>query len=101
MDEKILPPEQLQVRLKAFKEQNTVRYHLQSLGYFGSYARNEALEDSDVDIVYETDAPNLFKTARMKQDLEELLGRRVDVVRLRERMNPRLRSRILQEARYV
>ena len=32
---------------------------------------------------------------------EELLARRVDVVRLRERMNPRLKQRILREARYV
>ena len=38
----------------------------------------------------------------MKQELEELLRQeRVDVVRLRERMNPRLKQRVLREARYV
>ena len=37
----------------------------------------------------------------MKQQLEALLGRRVDIVRRRERMNPRLASRISREARYV
>lgn len=101
MNEEILQQEQLQALLKAFKEQHAEKYHLSALGYFGSYARNEALEDSDVDIVFETDVPNLFKTAMMKQDLEEWLGRRVDVVRLRECMNPRLRGRIIREARYV
>ena len=101
MNGEILQQEQLQTLLKAFKEKHAGKYHLRALGYFGSYARNEALEDSDVDIVFETDVPNLFKTAMMKQDLEEWLGRRVDVVRLRERMNPHLRGRILREARYV
>jgi predicted nucleotidyltransferase len=33
--------------------------------------------------------------------LERLLARHVDVVRLREDMNPRLKKRIMQEARYV
>ena len=101
MSTAILPQRRLNALLKAFKEQHAGKYHLQALGYFGSYARNEAGEDSDVDIVFVTDAPNLFKTAVMKQDLEVLLGRRVDVVRLRERMNPHLRDRILREARYV
>jgi uncharacterized protein len=97
----ILPQEQLHALLRKFKEQHAGEYHLRSLGYFGSYARDEASEDSDVDIVFETDAPNLFKTVMMKHDLEKWLGCRVDVVRLRESMNPRLRSRILREARYV
>jgi len=37
----------------------------------------------------------------MKQELEELLARRADVVRLRKQMNPRLKRRILRETRYV
>jgi predicted nucleotidyltransferase/uncharacterized protein with HEPN domain len=66
---------------------------------FGSFARGEARSDSDVDIVFETNEPNLFRTARMRAELESLLARPVEVVRLRERMNRRLRQRILQEAR--
>ncbi len=54
-----------------------------------------------MDVVFETDAPNLFRTSRMRQELETLLARRVDVVRLRPHMNPRVRARILREARYV
>jgi hypothetical protein len=88
-------------RLKAFKESRQGEYNLRSLGVFGSFARGQAQEESDVDIVFETSEPNLFRTSRMKQELEELLVRRVDVVRLRERMNPRLKQRILREARYV
>lgn len=87
--------------LKTFMECRKSSYGLVSLGVFGSFARGEAQNDSDVDIVFETKEPNLFRTARMKAELEELLALRVDVVRLREGMNPRLKQRILREARYV
>lgn len=93
--------ESLLADLKAFKEQHGEEYGLRSLGIFGSFARGEATDDSDVDIVFETATPNLFRTARMKQELEALLARDIDVVRLREDMNPSLRKRIVEEAHYV
>lgn len=87
--------------LKTFMERQKSEYSLISLGVFGSFARGEAQSDSDVDIVFDTDAPNLFMTAMMKQDLEELLGRPVDVLQLRGLTNPRLKARIEKEAVYV
>ena len=83
------------------KAELAARFGITSLGVFGSVARDEADDQSDVDIVYETDSPNLFRTVRMKQALEALLRRRVDVVRWRERLNPRLKARIAREAVYV
>jgi len=74
---------------------------LRLLGYFGSYARNTAAPASDVDIVFDTDAPNLFMTAMMKQNLEGLLGRQANVLQLRGLVNPRLNARIEKEAVYV
>jgi predicted nucleotidyltransferase len=93
--------EEVLALLKTFMERQRSEYGLISLGVFGSFARGEARSDSDVDIVFETNEPNLFRTARMRAELESLLARPVDVVRLRERMNRHLRQRILQEARYV
>ncbi len=87
--------------LRKFKHDSAETYSILKIGVFGSFARNEASEESDVDIVFETNAPNLFRTARMKQELESLLSRHVDLVRLREGMNPRLRGRIDREARYA
>jgi hypothetical protein len=101
MSEAILTPERLKARLREFKEQRGAEYHLQALGYFGSYARGEATAESDVDIVFETDVPDLLRTSCMLQDLREWLGREVDVVRLRGTMNPRLKARIEKEAVYV
>lgn len=96
-----LPRARLHDLLTAFKERYATDYHLQALGYFGSYARDEADEDSDVDIVFDTTTPNLFLTAMLKQDLEAWLGRPVDVLQLRGLTNARLRARIEAEATYV
>ena len=101
MSEMAQSREEILALLRVFMARNRSVYRLVSLGIFGSYARGEAQSDSDVDVVFETDEPNLFRTARMKAELEELLSRRVDVVRLRKQMNPRLRQRILQEVHYV
>lgn len=87
--------------LHAFKVTHAEEYRLLSLGIFGSFARDEAKFDSDVDVVFQTDQPNLLRTASMQADLQDLLARRVDVVRLREDMNPGLKQRIQKEAYYV
>lgn len=47
------------------------------------------------------DYPNLLRTARLREDLVELLERPVDVIRYRERMNPTFKARLEQEAVYV
>ena len=93
--------ESILAKLRDFKERHGEEYGLRAIGVFGSFARDEAREDSDIDIVFDTSMPNLLRTSRMRQDLEEFLGRHVDVVRFREDMNPRLRERIRREAHYV
>lgn len=101
MDRTVLRRDRLQDLLKEFMAEHGPDYHLQRLGFFGSYARDQATAESDVDIVFATDQPNLFNTAMMKQDLEALLGRQVDVVRLHQYLTPGFRARLEQEAVYV
>jgi len=101
MSETAQSRERVLALLKRFKERHKSEYGLTRLGIFGSFARGEAQSNSDVDIVFDTDAPNLFRTAMMKQDLEELLGRPVDVVQVRGLTNVRLKARIEREAVYV
>jgi predicted nucleotidyltransferase len=71
------------------------------IGVFGSVAREENTDTSDVDVVVELSRPDLLALIGIKQELEELLHRPVDVVRYRERMNAYLKRRIEQEAVYV
>lgn len=64
-----------------------------SLRIFGSVARNEQKEDSDVDVCVDM-KPNLFLHVELKKFLEEQLGCPVDVVRLHKNMNDFLRRQI-------
>ena len=65
---------------------------------FGSVARGEATQDSDIDLLIEkgpTTTP--WFPAGLVLELEESLGRRVDVV-TEKALNPLLRDRVLREA---
>ena len=83
--------------LKDYKSRNADRYGIVSLGVFGSVARGDVRTDSDVDIYVTTRTPDPFALVHIKEDIERGLRRRVDIVRLRDKMNPSLRKRIEQE----
>ena len=76
-------------------------FGVKRIGLFGSYARGESREESDIDIVVEIEKPDLFHLIGIKQAIEEALGNKVDIVRLRDKMNHALRSRIERDAIYV
>ncbi len=76
-------------------------FGLKRIGLFGSYARGEVREDSDIDIVVEIEKPDLFHLIGIKLAIEEALGNKVDIVRLRGTMNQALRSRIERDVIYV
>jgi len=57
------------------------RHKVRSLAVFGSVARGEAHGDSDIDLLVEFAEPvGLFEFARLQRALEQVLGRRVDLV---------------------
>lgn len=87
--------------LRTFKTQSAVKYGLRRIGIFGSVARGEQTDQSDVDICYESEPPSLLTLERIQSELEELLGCSVDLIRIREHMNSRLKQRILKEGLYV
>lgn len=87
--------------LRGYKIKAMSTYGMSKLGIFGSVARNEHVEGSDVDICYEGKAPNLLTLDIIQQELESLFGARVDLVRVRENMNTMLRKRIEKEGIYV
>ena len=77
------------------------RYGVIKLGIFGSMARDEATQASDVDVVVEMEKPDLFFLVHIKEELEKALHCPVDIVHYRSRMNGFLKKRINQEAIYV
>ncbi|NVM21857.1 MAG: nucleotidyltransferase domain-containing protein [Desulfobacterales bacterium] len=93
--------DEIVLSLRQFKEMNKDRYEIVKIGIFGSAARDNMDEQSDIDVVVELGKPDLFYLIGIKQDLEEKFHRTVDIVRYRERMNAFLKGRIDKEAVYV
>lgn len=86
------------IRLLSERQAEIQRFGVRSLALFGSVARDMAREDSDVDILVEFDGPPGFgRFMDLKFFLEDLLGRRVDLV-TRKALKPRLRTRVEEEA---
>ena len=87
--------------LRDFKRDRAEKYGILEIGVFGSVARDEAGEDSDVDICIKTRTPNPFVLVHIKEEIEDRVKRHVEIIRVREKMNPFLRERIEREGRYV
>jgi predicted nucleotidyltransferase len=75
-------------------------YGVRRLGLFGSYARGEATEASDLDFVAEFETKSFEAYMNLKEFLEGLFKCRVDLV-LADAIKPRLRATILEEAVYA
>ena len=80
-------------KLKGTRQYLNEHYGVHSMFLFGSYARNKQKEGSDVDVCVEM-LPNLFNRAGVKIYLQEQLGCEVDVVRMRDGMNPLFKQQI-------
>ncbi len=87
--------------LSQFRDRNKTKYNITKMGVFGSVARNKIADESDIDIVVQLGKQDLFNLIGIKQDLEEQLNRKVDIVSYREKMNRFLKHKIDNEAVYV
>ncbi len=61
------------------------KYNLRSVYVFGSYARNEATEDSDVDILIDregSDLHGIISMSALYDELKESIGKEIDLVTL-------------------
>ena len=69
--------------LRQHKPELQRKYPISRLGVFGSYARGEATEKSDIDIAVEITGPMGLSFVAMADEIEGLLGKKTDVVPLR------------------
>ncbi|WP_310834059.1 nucleotidyltransferase family protein [Aetokthonos hydrillicola] len=77
------------------------QYRITKLGIFGSYARGEQTEESDVDLLIDYDqAPTLFKLVELRDYLSSAIGIKVDVV-TQNGLKPRIRKLVLSQVIYV
>ena len=72
------------------------RYPIRRLALFGSWARGDAREDSDVDVLVDVDPSIGLRFVDLAEEIERAVGRRVDLVS-RRAIKPSLWQRIEAE----
>lgn len=76
-------------------------YNPKKIGIFGSYARGENIEESDIDILYQFKDPiSLFEKSDILDELKEKLDIDVDLVS-EKYLHPFLKEGILQEVKLI
>lgn len=95
--------EKLNGFLIANKERLIRDYHLTKIGYFGSFARGEETEHSDIDLVveFQPNTPDLYSLKnKLRNEIQSKFNRPVDICRLKY-IKPFFRNRIQSEIKYV
>lgn len=87
--------------LNIYKMNYSEKYGIKTMGLFGSYARGDNNNQSDIDIFITMQKSNIILLSRIRTELEETLKTHVDLIEYREKMNGFLKSRIDSEAVYV
>ncbi len=86
--------------LQTKKKNLTARYPIQSIGIFGSFARNEQTALSDVDLVVEFNDKIGSRFIDLANELEDYLGVKVDLVS-RKGIKPNYFESIKKDIKYV
>jgi predicted nucleotidyltransferase len=94
--------EEIKMIIAEHKEEIRQKYGIVILGVFGSYARGEQKETSDVDILVKVERPLGLKFITAKLELERLLGLKVDLVSINAvKQKPLLWESIEEDLIYV
>ncbi len=87
--------------IKLLKPELEEKFGIKQIAVFGSFARDEAIDNSDIDIaIVEMKRKNGFLVARAKRFISEKLGREVDIG-LYSAMNPYIKKCIQKDMIYV
>lgn len=86
--------------LQSQKDSLRTKYGVDRLGLFGSYSRGEAIPSSDIDILVEFSKPIGLEFIDLAEELERLLGNRVDLVS-RNGIKPKYFAAIADDIIYV
>ena len=90
----------IEKKLKTLKPDLSTRFHVDKIGYFGSFARNEQTANSDIDIIVSFNSPIGWAFFDLQELLEKELNRKVDLVSINA-LKEQLKESILNEVKYV
>ncbi len=87
-------------KLQQIKPVLTNKFHVSSIGYFGSYATEQQTDSSDLDLLVEFSQPVGWEFFTLERFLEQSFGLRVDLV-TRNALKERIKESILNQVRYI
>ncbi|MDM8336840.1 nucleotidyltransferase family protein [Mediterranea massiliensis] len=87
--------------LREFKRTSAEKYGIEELALFGSAARGEQTEDSDIDVCVKLKKTSFRIYMSIKEELEKLFHLKVDLLTLHENMRRLFRQNIEHDAIYV
>ncbi|KIM09311.1 MAG: DNA polymerase III subunit beta [Sulfurovum sp. PC08-66] len=86
--------------LSSHMQEFKAKYGIEKIGLFGSYARDEATDESDIDLYVHTNKKTFMAVAGLWVQIEKELNKKVDLVTAHDRMRPELKSTIESEVVY-
>lgn len=88
-------------KLTDFKATFAEKFGIIRLGVFGSVARKENTDKSDIDIVVEVKKTSLQLMYELREALRNIFNCEVDLVRFRDSLRPLFKSNIQRDVIYV
>ncbi|WPP51699.1 nucleotidyltransferase family protein [Catalinimonas niigatensis] len=92
--------QEIESRLKAIKPYLQDEFGVDQIGYFGSFAKGDYHENSDLDVLVSFDRKIGWKFFDLKDYLEAIIGRKVDLVTERS-LKKQWKQAILQQVKYI
>ena len=97
----VLGKEQILSMLKVYYLCNKSELGIERIGLFGSFVRNEAGPESDIDIIVTLTKPDLFLYSTITRQLETVFGRHVDLISSKSRLPESFKEHLEKEVIYV
>lgn len=82
--------------LKKHKNEIFTKYSVKRIGIFGSYAKGQQKEESDVDVLVEFEKPTFDNFMELAFFLEDLFGKKVDLLTPKS-LSPYMRPSVEKE----
>jgi len=92
--------EEIRQKLREHKPNLQEKYNVKEIGIFGSYVHDDFDASSDIDILVEFSEPIGWEFVDLKDDLEDLLNRPVDLV-TKAALKPKMKTDIMKEVVYA
>ena len=93
--------DQILSMLKVYYICNKSELGIERIGLFGSFVRDEAGPESDIDIIVTLTKPDLFLYSTITRQLETVFGRHVDLISSKSRLPDSFRKHLEKEVVYV